>query len=222
MLDFGSFQMGAVPLAYARALGLAESGWNGTAIHRPASVTPEAWKGMDLEKRLSYGTAAGLFQITESVRAGTGFSRADLLNPAINAQIAMDLLQRIVKAYAKHPALQTDWNSRRWVELLTYGWNAGYSEQAGVGYVVGKMERAGIPTADITARSVYAVALEDRIASRHLKNPAKVAYAAKVAGAYLAALGSQAAGGGPGLAALLVPAALLGLVVVGASRKKRR
>ena len=112
-----------IPLAYMRALASRESSFD------PSDTEGAAW---------------GLMQVTPVVlrswnkRTGENVKRGQLLDPDTNVKIAADTLNRIVRAYnANHPAvLGEDWNSRRYVELVTAGWNAGWSQAAGVQRVV--------------------------------------------------------------------------------------
>jgi hypothetical protein len=80
-------------------------------------------------------------------RHGTAHRPQDLQDPIVSITIAADTLRRIIDSYARnHPAvpnLREDWANRHFVELLTFGWNAGYSEKAGVGHVVDYLERQG-------------------------------------------------------------------------------
>lgn len=125
---------GNIPVAYLRALSFRESGQN-----------PNANAGK--------AAAQGLLQITTvardgfNQRHGTGYSTAQTLDPSVNVQIATDLLQSIIKSYAKHPSpnLHEDWGNPEFVKLLTMGWNAGYSDGGGVGKVAGYLERASRP-----------------------------------------------------------------------------
>ena len=109
--------------------------------------------------------------------------RADLLKPAVNIRIAADLLRRIADSYERnHPEVENmleDWNNPRFVELLTFGWNAGYSERGGVGRVVSYLEDRGLAHA-VTIDSVHRYA-KAAGASRHLSNAKKVAWCKGVA-----------------------------------------
>jgi hypothetical protein len=80
------------------------------------------------------------------------------------------------------PNLREDWNNRRFVELLTFGWNAGYSERGGVGRVARFLERQGQHN-EITIDSIHAAA-RDAGASRHLSNPKKVSWCKGVVALY--------------------------------------
>lgn len=123
---------GNLPVTYLRALTQRESSFN------PRDTQGPAW---------------GLMQIVESVRnsfnkrRGTGYSRGDLLNPQVNVMMATDLLNRIQAAYARHPDpnMKPDWSNPEFIKLFTMGWNAGYSEAAGVGKVASWLEARGIP-----------------------------------------------------------------------------
>lgn len=162
---------GTLPIEYVRALVERES--NG----HPLTQT---------------GSALGLMQIVPVVlvdynkRHGTLYQREHLYDPSINVAIGCELLRLIVNSYARNHSrirnLQADWNNPRFVELLTFGWNAGYSEAGGVGRVARYLE--GVGAADMTIDQVSAHA---RLAgaSKHLSNPAKVAWCKGVVALYL-------------------------------------
>ncbi|MDX1421486.1 MAG: transglycosylase SLT domain-containing protein [Kiloniellales bacterium] len=130
---------GALPVTFLRALASRESNLN------PQESRDPAW---------------GLMQVVPVVRRsfndryGTSYSKQDLLNPDVNVRMATDLLKRIVRGYAKHPSpnMQANWQNPEFVKLLVMGWNAGYSEAAGVGKVARYLEARGIP---VTHDNVY-------------------------------------------------------------------
>jgi len=166
---FGRYR-GDLPIEYIRALVERES--NGQPAVRA-------------------GSAIGLMQIVPVVladynkRHGTAYTSAHLTHPDTNVAIGCELLHIIVRAFAQnHPrirTLQTDWTNPRFVELLTFGWNAGFSEAAGVGRVSRYLEQLGAVDIDIDQVSAHA-----RLAgaSKHLSNPAKVAWCKSVARLY--------------------------------------
>lgn len=166
-----------LPVAYLRALALHES---------------------DMTPRLSSGPAWGLLQVIEVVRqdfnqrAGTNYSRQDLLDPAVNVTIAASTLAQIVKSYATNhahiPNLQADWRNPQFVALLTFGWNAGYSERGGVGRVATYLEQRGV--SEVTIDGVFAAA-QKAGASRHLSNAAKLAWSKQVTRQYFAELAGE-------------------------------
>lgn len=161
---------GSVPLAYVRALVERESDG------RPSVRT---------------GSAVGLMQIVPVVladynkRHGTTYQSEHLVEPATNVAMGCELLRLIVENYRKYhprvPNFQPDWNNPRFVELLTFGWNAGFSEAGGVGRVARYLEQLG--AVDITLDLITAHA---RLAgaSKHLSNPAKVAWCKSVVTLY--------------------------------------
>jgi hypothetical protein len=170
--------------------------------------------------------ATGLLQITKvalqgfNQAHGTSYALADMLDPDLNLQVGIDLIRRIISSYGAHPAsLSPDWQSARWVALLTLGWNAGYSERAGVGYVVGKLEAAGIEPARITVDTVSQLATKLPDASRYLAMPDRVKWAKRVTQAYAGSSGgSQAgtgAGAGNGGGRSMTPYIVAGVAVVG-------
>ena len=141
---------GALPIEYVRAL-----------VDRESNGRPS----------VRAGSAVGLMQIVPVVladynkRHGTAFRSEHLTDPAINVAIGCELLRLIVESYRKnHPRianLQPNWNNPRFVELLTLGWNAGFSEAGGVGRVARYLE--GLGALDITMDQVSAHArLADR------------------------------------------------------------
>jgi hypothetical protein len=164
-----------LPVAYLRALALHES---------------------DMRPRLSDGPAWGLLQVIEVVREDynkrerSNFARQDLLDPAVNVRIAASTLAVIIKSYAaNHPSpnMQTDWRNPQFVALLTFGWNAGWSERGGVGRVASFLEQRG---ADVTINSVFDAA-KAAGASPHLCNPMKLAFAKQVTRQYFAELADE-------------------------------
>jgi hypothetical protein len=163
-----------LPVAYLRALAAHES---------------------DMHTAANDGPAAGLLQVVSVVRDdynqrhGTHFTRGDLLAPIVNVEIAGDAIRRIVESYRTNhprvPNLQEDWHNPRFVELATFGWNAGFSERGGVGRVARLLESRG--RIDLTIELVAASSREAG-ASEHLSNPRKVSYAKAVTATYFAEL----------------------------------
>jgi hypothetical protein len=161
---------GETPIEYLRALAMRESSMN------PAERSGPAW---------------GLLQIVEVVRHDynrahkASYQRADLLDPAVNVAMATWLLRLIIASYERnHPAvpnLRADWDNPRFVELLTFGWNAGFSQAGGVGKVVRHLEAQG--TTDITIDRVHQHA-KAAGASRHLSRADKVAWCKSVVALY--------------------------------------
>lgn len=207
-----------LPPAYLRALVEYESGGN------PRDVNPDSG-------------AAGLLQITRGAlrdyneREATKFDATDLLDPDLNLAIGVALLRRIIDSYrTNHPdSLAPDWRSPRWVSLLTLGWNAGYSEKAGVGAAVRKLEAAGVPPDRITADAVSQLAGRAEGLSRYLAMPSRVAWAKRVTQKFSKAAPSE--GGEPqgkpsrkGLAigAVVVAGTIAGVLVYQHAKKKRR
>lgn len=156
-----------LPLAYLRSLAKRES---------------------NLDPADSQGPAWGLLQITEVVRRdynernGTRYARKELLDPRINTTIAAELLTRIIASYRRnHPKvenLQLDWANPRFVELLTFGWNAGYSERGGLGRVVRYLKDRGIRAITV---DIVTAAAETAGAARFLSMPQRVAWSKSVA-----------------------------------------
>jgi len=170
-----------IPVAFLRALAWNESRHDPRVTSRRSSAT-------------------GLLQIIDVVRAdhnrlhGTAYTRADLHDPVINVTIAASALRRIVQSYARnHPEVRNlleDWNNFRFAELLTQGWNAGWSERAGLGRVARYLEQ--LRTTNITAALIQQHARAAG-ATPHLADPARLAWAQKVARAYAAGRAGDAA-----------------------------
>lgn len=137
------------------------------------------------------GNAIGLMQIRPVVladhnkRHGTAYRSEHLTDPAINVSIGCELLRLIIESYRKNhpntPSLQADWNNPRFVELLTLGWNAGYSEAGGLGRVARYLEQVGVRDLDLDLIAAYA---RTAGATKHLSNPAKLAWCKSVAVLY--------------------------------------
>jgi soluble lytic murein transglycosylase-like protein len=161
---------GTLPIEYVRAL-----------VERESNGQPSA----------RAGSAIGLMQIVPVVladynkRHGTTYRTENLTDPAINVAIGCELLRLIVDSYrTNHPhtvTLQENWDDPRFVELLTFGYNAGFSESGGVGRVARYLEKLG--AIDITIDQVSAHATLAG-ASKHLSNHAKVAWCKGVAALY--------------------------------------
>lgn len=75
-----------------------------------------------------------------------------LREPENNISVACWLIRRILSSFsANHPvSLKTDWNSSRFVGLVTQAYNAGESEKSGVGRAVKELEKSNTPTTHIT------------------------------------------------------------------------
>lgn len=137
-----------VPAGFLRAIASRESGGIPT-IAAGHSANPNA--------------ARGLMQITGTVRNGYNqrYGKAvtpdQLFDPATNVAIGADLVRFVAKAYAASglPGLAIDWSDRRWVELVSYGYGAGWSAGSGVLYVAKELVRRGIP---VSVDSVAALA----------------------------------------------------------------
>jgi hypothetical protein len=159
-----------IPIAFLRALAYGES---------------------RLDPRVDNGHAVGLLQVEHVVRLdfnkrqGARFTREDLFDPAINIRIGVDALRTIIASYRRRHAgfknLQEDWNNYRFVELLAQGWNAGWSDRAGVGRVAHHLAAKGLDS--ITAELVQQHAAEAG-ATRHLLEPRRLAWAQRVASHY--------------------------------------
>lgn len=164
-----------LPVAYLRALAYRESGLN------PKATT---------------GDARGLLQVVSAVRDfynrrhGTRYRSADLFDPAINVRIASFAIATMIDAWAKrYPGvanLQPDWSNPEFVALVTFGWNAGWSDEAGVGRVVRHLVHEQNDRGPITVDRIHQLARRVPGATKHLSNPRKVAWAKSVVRLYLA------------------------------------
>lgn len=157
-----------LPVAYLRALAHAESGLNPADRLGLINVVPIAVA--DYNRR----------HPREPVRP------AQMTDPAVNVRVAADILRTIIASYRRHhpdvPALAEDWTRPAFVELLSFGWNAGFSERAGVGRVVRYLRRTrpGHPiTLDTVADAAAAAG-----AAPTLSSPRKRAYCKGIAAAY--------------------------------------
>jgi len=177
---------GSLPVNFLRALSKRESNMN------PGEAKGPAW---------------GLMQVVPVVRKGynkrfgTNYTQAGLLDPDINVMIAAELLNRMVRAYGKHPDpnMHEDWNNPEFVALMLAGWNSGYSEAGGVGKVARYLEAKGIP---VTHHNVFTYAGRAG-ATKNLQNPAKERWQRSVVELFYK-------NGGPGWG-------ILGLVILAAS-----
>lgn len=166
-----------IPVYYLRALAKYESDSN------PRSA--------------NYGQGVGLLQVVESVRTeynernGTSYTKTDLLDPWINAAIACSLLTRIKNYYAvnyRRAFPRASWNDRRFVEVITLAWNAGWSDRTGAGRVVsvllGEGHRADI---DIDMIRQRAGGLPE--VTPKLREASPAVFARRVTSAYFTLLG---------------------------------
>lgn len=159
-----------IPVPYLRALAQAESGMNPHDVMGLINVTSIA--------RLDY-----------NLRNRTSITREQMRDPAVNIRVAADILRVIIRSYeANHGTVRhfrEKWDDRAFVELLTFGWNAGHSQSTGVGRVVRYVRRlpVGIRPTEITADVIFRFA---RLAgaSPHLSNARKLAYSKGVAATY--------------------------------------
>jgi hypothetical protein len=165
-----------LPVAYLRALALHES---------------------DMRPRLADGPAWGLMQVLEVVREDfnhrerANFTRKDLLDPSVSVTIAASAIALIIKSYAANhpstPSMQANWRDPQFVALVTYGWNAGWSERGGVGRVVSFLEQRGL---DVNINAVFDAAKASG-ASPHLANKMKLEFAKKVTRQYFVELADE-------------------------------
>ena len=204
--DLFARHAGQLPVAYLRALAWYESGLNPRAVH------PK-------------GSATGLFQVTKialddfNKRNGTRHTLANLGDPELSTKVATSHINHILALYGAVRSLKPDWQNRRFVELLTLGWNGGHNA---VLKLVRTLEGQGIPADRITADTVSQLAGKLKIP--YLSDPQRAAWARRVAAAYLPGTRAPAAPVGPPAVAsaapskgsLLVAATVIGAAIVGA------
>jgi hypothetical protein len=196
----------------------------------PRYLAAVAHEESGFDPKVVNGGATGLFQITPVVLKDynthheTNYQQSDLVDPILNTRIAVEHLHRILDLYSTIPALHpADWTDRRWVELLTLGWNAGPN---GVARVVQEMSRAGVPPERTTVDTVHTAALA--MGNRgHLKDEKHVRFARKIAARFLGDPEPVpgVSGGGAGAAvAFLAPigALALGNSVLQSGRPSKR
>jgi hypothetical protein len=177
---------GAIPQPYLRSLAFKESGF------RPEVVHPRS-------------RATGLFQITATaLKSFNDANRSELAlphltNPEMNTRVAVHHLKSVINVYRRYRSLAPDWSSRRWVELLTLGWNAGHNAVAAL---AAQMEASGIPSERITVESVSELARATGRAP-YVADPARVTWAKSVASLFLG--GGEAPAPGNGLMASMMP-----------------
>jgi soluble lytic murein transglycosylase-like protein len=158
-----------IPVAYLRALANAES-------------------SMRADDRLGLINVVKVALDDYNRRRRMAITPEQMRDPAINVRVAADTLRMIIDSYRVNHAdvdnLREDWRNPRFVELLTTGWNAGYSEIGGVGRVVRWLQQRPIAErAPITIDAVFDAAWSAG-ATRHLSNPRKLTWAKGVAKAY--------------------------------------
>lgn len=200
---FQRYAPDGVPETYLLALASRESSLD------PTLVNPKS-------------RATGLFQITDTVlrdynaKRGTSFKLDDLRTPELATAIATWHIGRIVKLLAKHPATRPDFTSRRFVEILTFGWNAG---QNGVAGLVGALEAQGVPNERVTIDALRDAA-EAAGRGPYLTDQNRVAWAKSVAALFLGDRQRTLLASAAGVAGSGTPAAIgltaAGLVAAGA------
>ena len=160
---------GVVPENYLRVLSFKESGF------RPEVVHPKSH-------------ATGLFQITSTAlntfnqRNNSKVTLPQLVDPELNTRVASQHLAGVINVYKRYRSLQPDWTSRRWLELLTLGWNAGHTAIASI---VERMESAGFPNERINIDTVRQAAEAVGGSSKYVADPGRVSWSKSVASMFL-------------------------------------
>lgn len=168
-----------IPVEYLRALARHESDMN------PSEATGGAWGLLQV-----WWQGSVLDDYNE--REGTSYTRDDLLDPSINARIACTTLHRIANYYGRaFPRVfpRPSWRDRRFVEIVTLGWNAGWGEKSGVAYVIAVLEDEGHTTdvdLDMIADAVFTL---PQVTDK-LRRTAPYGWVRKVVAGYLAQIGN--------------------------------
>ncbi len=159
-----------IPVPYLRALAHAESGMNPNDALGLINVVPVALA--DFNRRHPEATVAP----------------SQMREPANNIRVAADTLRTIIASYERNHGdiknLRENWQNPRFVELASFGWNAGFSERAGVGRVVRALKDRKVPAADVTIDAVFRAAPGIAGVAEHLSNPRKLAYSKGVAATF--------------------------------------
>jgi hypothetical protein len=152
---------GVIPEGFLRVLAYKESGFRPDVVHPTSKAT-------------------GLFQITQTAlssfnqRNGSALQLPQLVDPELNTRVAAQHLASVVSGYSRYRTLQPDWTSRRWLELLTLGWNAGHNA---IAQIVGRMEANGLPIDRINVDTVSQAATSMGASARFVADPKRVAWA---------------------------------------------
>lgn len=162
-----------VPPSFVLALIEGESGGN------PKALNPRSG-------------ATGLLQITKSpiegynLRYQTGYGRQDMLEPEKNVRVGVWHLTQVVRGFEKnHPhSLSPDFTDPRYCALLAAAWNVGHSEKAGLGKIVGALEKAGVEKERITVAAVFEAAPRIAGATRLFSDTERAVWASNVTRKY--------------------------------------
>jgi hypothetical protein len=162
-----------VPFDYLRSLAKYESNF------KPDAIGPGQERGL---LQIAKVTLSTYNRVT-----GKKLTPVQSADPLVNAQIAVWLIERIVKSFFdNHPlTLAEDWNSARYVGLVTQAYNAGESESKGVGALVGKLEKQGIEPERITYKTV-AQANETLKINPWLSDAGRIGYVGRVVNDFFA------------------------------------
>lgn len=150
-----------LPVPFLRALAKRESNLN------PKNNKGPAWGLLQVGINANAGNVLSSY----NHRHGTSLTKTDMLDPAKNVRVASDLLSRIVAMYERE-GIETDWSNGNFIGLVVAGWNSGYSAKAGTVKVVRHLVKSGLP---VTHANVFAHS-EAAGATRHLRNPKKLAW----------------------------------------------
>jgi hypothetical protein len=111
------------------------------------------------------GACWGLLQVCPTVlksyneRFDTSYRMGvEMLEARLNVRVACELISRIPRFYvSQHPKAFPggfSWSNRRHVDLLTMGWNAGWSESRGVAGAIGTLLSWGYGPEQVTVSAI--------------------------------------------------------------------
>ncbi len=169
-----------IPVEYLRSLARHESDMN------PDETTGGAWGLLQV-----WWMSPGSVLDDYNKRKGTTYSREDLLDPATNARLACETLHRIATYYERNFRRvfpNPSWRDRRFVEIVTLGWNAGWAQRSGVAYVMSNLVAEG-RGADIDLAMIRDAAGRYEQATDKLRSPTPYWWARKVVTGYFAQRG---------------------------------
>ncbi len=211
---FNKFR-GKIPISFLRSLSYLKSSMN---------------------TNRSIQNSAGLFMISLPVLKAYdkafpnqspegGHKATDLSDPILNTKIALWIINRIVKYYAKNypKTLSENWNDATYISLIVHGFNTGYTEPKGIGAAIKKIENEAPKkmTIDNVATISKALGL-----NKSKYDERKINFAKNVANVYFIDSGkptskivmTKEAGTGP---IIMMGAAIAGLVVALVKGRKK-
>jgi hypothetical protein len=166
--------------------------------------------GLNTNKSTNYG--AGLFMISNAVldafnsKMKTTYKATDLVDPSVNTQMAVYVINNIVGYYAANypKTMIENWNNPEYVALVVHGYNNGYKEPKGVGAAIKAVENAapGKMSLDTVAQAAKTLSLSPEMYSAgglaFAKNVASLTVASPKPATSAAVLPAPSATGGKG------------------------